>query len=70
MYKRRDWLHLHGEDGGDSSDSDNDSSAAGSQGWSCSAFMQMMCGVVGNHACMHVMHVWQHAKALTQRLRA
>jgi hypothetical protein len=26
MYKRRDWMHLHGEDGGDSDSSADDSS--------------------------------------------
>ena len=33
MYKRRDWLHLHGADGGQSSGSDSsDDSEAASQG--------------------------------------
>lgn len=31
MFKRLDWLHLHGQDGGDSSSSDSDSSASGSE---------------------------------------
>ena len=46
MYKRRDWLHLHGEDGGDSDSSADDSSddeAAVNRGAAAAAGGRLCC---------------------------
>ena len=50
MYKRRDWLHLHGEDGGASDSSDDGASDGG-----MSSDMRWECVTgSGRHRCMHV----------------